>query len=135
MTTSAATLTLLYDGDCPLCLREMRWLQRRDTAGRLAFEDIAAPGFDAAAYGTTRESLMRVMHGVLPDGRIVRRLEALRLAYTAVGLGWLLAPTGWPLLRWPCNAAYALFARHRVRIGRLFGRECPEGSCEAPRSP
>ena len=131
--TAPFTLKLLYDGDCPLCLREMRWLQRRDKTGRLAFEDIAAPGFDAARYGLTQEALMRVMHGVLPDGRIVRRLEALRLAYAAVGLGWLLAPTGWPLLRWPCNAGYALFARHRVRIGRWFGRECPEGECEAPR--
>jgi predicted DCC family thiol-disulfide oxidoreductase YuxK len=134
MPSPTVTLTLLYDGDCPLCLREMRWLQRRDKAGRLAFENIAAPGFDAARFGVTREALMRVMHGVLPDGRIVRRLEALRLAYAAVGLGWVLAPTGWPVLRWPSNAAYALFARHRIRIGRLLGRRCPEGSCEVPRA-
>jgi predicted DCC family thiol-disulfide oxidoreductase YuxK len=129
MTAPAWTFKLLYDGDCPFCLREVRWLQRRDTAGRLAFEDIAAPGFDAVRYGTTRDELMGVMHGVFPDGRVVRRLEAFRAAYSAVGLGWLLAPTGWPLLRWPCNAGYALFARHRVRIGRIFGRECPDGAC------
>jgi hypothetical protein len=42
---------------------------------------------------------MGVMHGVFPDGRIVRKVEAFRQAYRAVGLGWLLAPTGWPLLR------------------------------------
>jgi predicted DCC family thiol-disulfide oxidoreductase YuxK len=122
-------LTLLYDGDCPLCLREMRWLQSRDRAGRLILVDIAAPGFDAAAWGTTQQELMGVMHGVLPDGRIVRRLEVLRLAWSAVGLGWVMAPTGWPLLRWPSNAVYTLFARHRLRIGRWFGRKCPEGTC------
>ena len=124
---------LLYDGACPLCRREMAWLRRRDRRGRLAFEDIAAPGFDAATYGATREALMGVMHGVFPDGRVVSRLAAFRAAYREVGLGWLLAPTGWPLLRHAFDAGYALFARHRVRLGQAFGRECPDGSCGRPR--
>ncbi|MBM3984848.1 MAG: DUF393 domain-containing protein [Planctomycetes bacterium] len=123
---------LLYDGACPFCVREINWLRRRDRAGRLAFEDLAAPGFDAAAYGVTRDELLGVMHGVFPDGRVVRRLAAFRAAYREVGLGWLLAPTGWPLLRHVADAGYALFARHRVRLGRLFGRDCPDGACDLP---
>ena len=38
---------LLYDGECPLCMREVRWLQKKNRKGRLAFEDVSAPGFDA----------------------------------------------------------------------------------------
>ncbi len=72
---------------------------------------------------------MGVMHGVFPDGRVVRRVAAFREAYRAVGLGWLLAPTGWPGLRWIADRAYGLFARNRIRIGRLFGRECPDDAC------
>ena len=123
------TFKLLYDGHCPLCAREMRWLAARDRAGRLAFEDITAPGFDPAAYGTTHAALMGVMHGVFPDGRVVRRVAAFREAYRAVGLGWLLAPTGWPGLSWIADRAYGVFARNRLRIGRLFGRECPDDAC------
>ena len=120
---------LLYDGECPLCMREVRWLQRRNRKGLLAFEDVSAPGFDAVQYGASREELLGVIHGVLPDGRLVRRVEVFRHAYRAVGLGWLLAPTGWPVLR-PCfDALYAVFARHRIRIGRLFGRNCATGTC------
>jgi predicted DCC family thiol-disulfide oxidoreductase YuxK len=88
---------LLYDGGCPFCQREVRWLQRWNRRGYLAFEDISAPEFDPSPYGATREELMAVMHGVFPDGRIVRRVEAFRQAYRAVGLGGLLAPTGWPV--------------------------------------
>ncbi len=78
-------LKLLYDGDCPFCRREAQWLKRRDRDGRLALEDIAALGFDPSRYGLTRQEVMDVLHGVLPDGRIVRGVEALRQAYQAIG--------------------------------------------------
>ena len=121
---------LLYDGACPLCRREMRLLQRLDRSGHLAFEDVSSPGFDPARYGTTREELLGVIHGVFPDGHIVRKVEVFREAYRAVGLGWLLAPTGWPGLRWVFDKLYALFARYRVPIGRVFGRSCASGMCD-----
>src|SRR5580692_8550226 len=91
---------LLYDGECPFCLREVRWLQRLNRHGHLAFEDVASSDFDPTRYGATREELLGVIHGAFPDGRIVRKVEVFRQAYRAVGLGWLLAPTGWPVLRW-----------------------------------
>ena len=123
-------LKLLYDGQCPFCRREAQWLQRRDRQGRLAFEDISAPGFDAARYGVTQAEVMGVMHGVFPDGRIVRRVAAFRAAYRVVGLGWLLAPTGWPGLRWVADRFYEGFARNRAAMGRFFGGPaCKSGTC------
>ena len=121
---------LLYDGQCPMCRREVQWLQRRNRDGRLAFEDISAPDFDPSHYGVTRGELMGVMHGVFPDGRIVRKVEVFRQAYRAVGLGWLLAPTGWPVLRWISDWVYRIFARHRISIGQFMGRDaCETGAC------
>ena len=113
---------LLYDGECPLCRREARFLQRRNRHGPLAFEDISAPNFDPAVYHTTREELMGVIHGVFPDGRMVRKVAVFREAYRAIGLGWLLAPTGWPGFRWLADGGYEWFARHRLGIGKFFGR-------------
>ena len=122
-------LKLLYDGDCPLCAREVRLLARLNKRGRLALEDIAAPGFDPTPYGHTYEQLMGQMHGVLPDGRIVTGMEVFRRAYAAVGLGALAAPTGWPLVRLLFDRGYAWFARHRLA---LTGRSC-DTRCEGPR--
>jgi len=49
----SSQITILYDGDCPLCSREIRFLERRDRGrGRVQFEDIAALSFDPGAYGT-----------------------------------------------------------------------------------
>jgi predicted DCC family thiol-disulfide oxidoreductase YuxK len=124
----APELTLLYDGDCPLCSREVALLRRRDRDGRIAFEDIAAPGFDAGRYGSSYEALMARIHAVLPDGSLVRDVEVFRRAYAAVGLGWLVAPTRWPLLRPLFDRAYRVFARNRLRwTGRA---ECARGACD-----
>jgi predicted DCC family thiol-disulfide oxidoreductase YuxK len=122
--------SLLYDGECPLCSREVRWLERLNRRGRLRFEDIAAPGFDASRYGTTYDALMARIHGVLPDGRLVRDVEVFRRAYAAVGLGWLLAPTGWRWLRPLADGAYSAFARNRLR---WTGRSACDGArCALP---
>jgi predicted DCC family thiol-disulfide oxidoreductase YuxK len=128
-------ITVLYDGDCPLCTREIEMLRRRDPTGRAArFEDISAPEFDASRYGTTHEALMARIHGVLPDGTLVEGVEVFRRVYAAVGLGWLVAPTGWPLLRPVFDAAYRWFARNRLRLtGR--GEVCDAHACEPDARP
>lgn len=77
---------------------------------------------------------MAEIHGVYPDGRLVKGATAFRAAYRAVGLGWLLAPTGWPLLKPLFDRLYALFARHRLRLGHYFGgNPCQDGRCEIPK--
>jgi predicted DCC family thiol-disulfide oxidoreductase YuxK len=123
-------LKLLFDGNCPFCAMEARWMQRRNKHGNLAFEDIAQAGFDASRYGLTQDDVMGVMHGIFPDGRIVTKVEVFRQAYRLIDLGWLLAPTRWPLLRTIFNWGYELFARYRVPLGRSFGgQRCENGSC------
>jgi predicted DCC family thiol-disulfide oxidoreductase YuxK len=129
---SEPRFTLLYDGECPFCRREADWLRRRDRDGHLWFADVTATDFDPSRYGATREELLGVIHGVFPDGRIVRKLEAFRQAYRLVGLGWLLAPTGWPVLRGAFDGLYVLFARYRKPLGRLLGRRCASGRCHLP---
>jgi len=117
MSDAAWEFRVLYDGECPLCAREIGMLRRLDGGrGRLDLEDIAAPGFDPARYGATLHDLMARIHGVLPDGTLVEGVEVFRRAYAAVGLGWLVAPTRWPLLRPLADAAYRWFARNRLRL-------------------
>jgi predicted DCC family thiol-disulfide oxidoreductase YuxK len=126
---TAAPFTLLYDSECPFCRLEVEWLQRRDRRGLLRAEDIAQPGFDAARYGLTRERVHARLHGVMADGTVVEGMPAIRAAWRAAGLGWVMAPTGWPGLRQVCDLGYVVFARYRVPLGRLFGRRCDGDRC------
>lgn len=103
-------------------------MRRLDRArGGLSIVDIAEPGFDPAAHGVTFEQLMDTIHGRCADGRMVTGMEVFRRAYSAVGWGWVLAPTGWPVLRGVFDALYRVFARSRLG---LTGRR---GACEAGR--
>ena len=59
---------VFYDGDCPLCLKEIRMLSGWTGAGRILFTDIA-PDFSAEeATGRTHEQLMAEIYGRLPSG-------------------------------------------------------------------
>jgi len=118
-----AKLTLFIDGACPICSREGAFLKRMDKLGQIAFEDTSAPGFDPKSFGISSDP-NRLIHARLPDGTIVQGVEVFRQAYRRVGLGWLLAPTSWPILRPLFDRAYLVFANNRKRIGRLFGPRC-----------
>ncbi len=129
----AYPLRILIDGDCPLCKREAALLQRLDQrTGRLVLQDITAIEFDPSTINRTMDDVMGTIHAVTPDGQIVTGMEVFRRAYAAVGYGWLLAPTGWPILRPIFNRFYRWFAANRLR---LTGRSdaCDTGRCAVPR--
>jgi predicted DCC family thiol-disulfide oxidoreductase YuxK len=114
-------LELYYESACPLCNAEMSALRARDRHDRLRLVDISAPGF-VAPEGTTLPAMLAAMHARGADGHWARGMEAIRLAYAAIGLGWLVAPTRWPLLRAAADRAYAWFAVHRHAMPRWFVR-------------
>lgn len=122
-------IKLLYDGACPFCRREIHWLRDKDRTNRMLLEDISSPDFDASRYDLTHEAVDGKIHAFLPDGTVITGMEVFRRLYAAVGLGWLLAPTGWPLIRPIADYGYMLFARNRVRLGHAAGRDDAGARC------
>lgn len=142
---STYPLTLLYEEACPLCKLEIDNLKSRNDKSLLRFVDVSAPDFDPASYGVPLSDMMESIHAVKADGGMVKGVEVFRLAYGAVGLGWITSPTGWPLFKPLFDRAYVHLARNRHRISEklawlLFGiaarraerrsRRCREGRCE-----
>ena len=115
--------TLLYDGLCPLCSKEVAWLYIRNKQEKLGFQDINAADFDSTVYGKTHDELMAEIHGFYPDGLVIKGMGVFRETYKAVGLGWLMAPTGWPILKPLFDLIYKLFAKYRVRLAGLFASD------------
>jgi predicted DCC family thiol-disulfide oxidoreductase YuxK len=117
-------IQVFYDGACPLCLREIRFLKRLDKKGRIRHTDIAAPDFRPSEYGKTMEAFMAEIHGRLPDGTWVRGVEVFRRLYAAIGLAPLVWFTRLPVIAGLLDRAYHAFARNRLRLtGRCSNRE------------
>lgn len=128
MLRAGASVEVFYDGDCPLCMREIRMLMRKDHAGRIVFTNIAAAGFDAASIGSSYDVLMARIHGRMPDGTWITGVEVFRQLYAAIGFRRLVAVSRLPGLAQLLQLGYLLFAKNRLR---LTGR-CVDGTCELP---
>ena len=126
--TMAHSFEVFFDGECPLCKREIDVLRRLDLRRRILFTDIAAPGFDAAALGKTYPELMEVIHGRFPDGRFTTGVETFRQLYAALGFGPLVALSRLPGVRHLLDLGYHLFAKNRLRLtGRCI--KDADGNC------
>lgn len=109
-------IEVFYDGACPLCVREIRFLNRWDRKRRIRFTDIASADFQAANHGNTIEMFMSEIHGRLPDGTWIRGVEVFRRLYTAIGLAPLVWVTRLPIISGLLDRGYRVFARNRLRL-------------------
>jgi predicted DCC family thiol-disulfide oxidoreductase YuxK len=123
--TGPAEMEVFYDGGCPLCVREVAFLRRRDRRGRIRFTDIDAGDFQAESFGRTRDEFMAQIHARLPDGTWLRGVEVFRRLYAVVGFGPLVWLSRLPVVAPLLDRAYVAFARNR----RWLTGRCDTGSC------
>lgn len=130
--SSSAPVKVLYDGLCPICVTEIRFLQflQRKRPGKVDFIDISVPGYDGAKHnGVSYEMAMGEMHVIDEKNTVHRGVPAFSVMYSAVGLGWLGRLLMWPPMRPLMDKSYDIFARNRLKwTGR--GNECTSGRCE-----
>lgn len=142
-------IKLLYDGECPLCVREVNFLQQKDAGrGLVAFVDIAAADYDPAAHGGVDfETAMGRIHAVLPDGTVIKNVEVFRRVYDTLGMGWIYAATRWPIIGPIVDWLYGLWADWRLALtGRpnlatlvaqrqASAADCDQGRCRLDTDP
>ena len=109
-------LTIFFDGDCPICAREisiLKWLNRRQ---RIQFVNFADSRYDEAVTGLARSELGRVIHGRWADGEIMLGIEVFRATWSALGLGLLSRFSRLPIIDVLLVRGYEWFARNRLSL-------------------
>lgn len=112
------TLKLLYDGECPLCMREVNFLRKRDAGrGLVAFVYIADEKYNPQEHGgVDYETAMGRIHAVLADGTIIKNVEVFRCVYEILGMGWIYAVTKLPIIGAIVDALYGIWADWRLTL-------------------
>ncbi|MDE0862852.1 MAG: DUF393 domain-containing protein [Rubripirellula sp.] len=122
---SAWKVEVFYDGQCPLCMREIRLLRRLDRHSRIRFSDISADDFSALTFDRTISDFMDEIQGRLPDGEWITGVEVFRRLYAAVGLGSWVSLTRLPGISWGLDVGYRVFAKNRLKLtGRCSINAC-----------
>jgi predicted DCC family thiol-disulfide oxidoreductase YuxK len=119
---SAPPLTVLYDGACPLCRREIGVYRGLQPNTPVCFADVSDPASPLPS-GTTREQLLARFHVRGSDGRLLSGAQAF-LALWAALPGWLwLARVGRvPGMAWVMERVYRVFLRVRPRLQHWASR-------------
>lgn len=128
-TPGTGSSIVFYDHACPICRAEMLRLKARDRHARLILLDISSDDFDAQVWGIHREDAQAALHVLTPANAWLKGMPAIRHVYAQVGLGWLLAPTGWPLVSRLADFTYRHFAPNRFAVSRWLGLAYPPSSC------
>jgi predicted DCC family thiol-disulfide oxidoreductase YuxK len=110
-------LIVWYDGDCPLCIREIALMRRLDRAGQIDFVNVADPN---ATCPLDRTLLLARFHA-RENGVILSGAAAFAAMWRAIPL---LRPLGLAARNRAILAVlergYLLFLRFRPRLQRLF---------------
>ena len=125
-------LTFLFDGGCPLCLRETNILKKRDISNQISFIDINSKDYHQSLYNDISYSeAMSNLHGILGNVEIIRGLDVLAYSYELVGLGWVYYPLKVKFLSPILRLVYRYWAKYRLQItGRSDIEKLCTSQCE-----
>lgn len=112
------TIKMLYDGACPLCMREVNMLRERNKLyGTITFVDITADDYSAEENaGIDFATAMGRIHAVLRDGTILLDVAAFQKLYEEVGLGWVYSFTKFTPFARIADTVYSIWAKFRLLI-------------------
>ena len=107
----------LYDGGCPLCLRETNFLRNKDVANKIYFVDINDETYDPKLFqDISYTEAMSTLHGILENGDIIKGLEVLAYSYELIGIGWVYYPLKIKFIAPILRLVYQYWAKYRLKI-------------------
>lgn len=115
-------IDVLYNGDCPICSREIAAYRAAARSQGLPIEFESLADTDLSRWGLSVEQAGRRLH-LLRDGELVSGLDAFQTLWEAIPrLRWLARVSGWPVIYQVLWSLYewllapCLYALHRIRV-------------------
>lgn len=114
-------LTVLYDGACPLCRREIAFYRRQNGANNVKWRDVSENGSGEVTPGISREDALGRFHVIGPTGEVYTGGRAFAELWAALPGFRLLGRLGRTTpLAWLLDQAYDFFLNVRPWLQRRF---------------
>jgi len=109
----ARSLSVWYDGDCPICAAEIGLMRRLDRDCSIEFVDLSVPG----SCPTDREARLARLHAQVRGGPMVAGAAAFVAMWRVLpGLRPLAGLASRPPVLWLLERAYLLFLKLRPAL-------------------
>lgn len=118
---SKTNLKLLYDGECPICKREICILQKRDIKTKINFIDISSKAFSPLEHNNIDyQTAMSEIHAIDGKGNLLVGIPAFATVYARCQLLVISTLLRIPFIKRILKPLYTLFAKNRLRFtGRM----------------
>ena len=132
---SQPVFEVFYDGDCPMCHREIEMIRRMDKRQLIRLTDLADPNFDESETGRSYEMLMRAIHARFTNDqqqdRWITGVEVFREIYWRLGFRKATWFSRLPVVRHLLDLGYRFFAYFRFKLAmrRMDRQSCNEDAC------
>lgn len=120
-------MTVLYDGGCPLCSREINHYRRLAGDRPIDWIDVAQPAANIGRFGLNREEALKLFHVIDRTGCMHSGVRAFIALWAEL-----------PRYRWPARLCRSLGLAPVLEIvyarfaGWHFRRRCRDGACGIP---
>ena len=110
-------LIFLFDGGCPLCVKETNFLKSKDDLNKIDFVDINNVDYNPILFkDISYAEAMSNLHGILENGNIIKGLDVLAYSYELIGLGWVYYPLKIEFFAPVLRLFYKYWAKYRLKI-------------------
>lgn len=112
-------LTVLYDGECPICAKEISHLKKKDKQKNVDFVDIASEKYQSKDFCNIEYlDAMKQMHAIEGNEKILQGLDVFTELYVRCGYPFLSILLQLPVLRNVFKYLYKIFAKYRLFLTR-----------------
>ena len=114
---SKIPLKLLYDGECPICNKEICMLQKKDNQTKIKFIDISSKDFSPLDNNNIDyNTAMNQIHAIDGKGNLLIGIPAFAAVYARCQLLVLSTLMRIPFIKSILNPLYTLFAKNRLML-------------------
>lgn len=129
------TLTIFYDGNCPLCSLEMDKLKKHDKGNVIKLVNLHQEDFSTLYPDINIDDAMKILHAKYQN-EILLALDVTHKAWSLVGKGIWVAPLQVPIIKQIAHGSYLILAKYRHPISQFLNKHlgigannCNKGTC------